>query len=218
MAMNVTNGTLLMRLWVQDTDTTLPGATDAEYLKAINDRYVSWFKIMEKRAKQSVLVTLAANDFTKASSLTNAMEILSVTRDVTSLAPAGMERMEWNELRNLQNYDSTTGTPIRYAAIKSPDDQTWLVATHPVPSGAFTLNAVHTLYPAELTSGQTPILGDAEALWVYRLAASDMALSPIGRPDLREGILAPVPEYVRAKMGVEQKRVDPKRRDETATV
>jgi hypothetical protein len=217
MAMSVANGILLMRQWLQDTDTTLPGGSDADYLLSINERYVSWYRIIEKRAQESELVALAADDYIVDSTLSTACEILSVNRVVSGGRTAGMERMEWNEMRNLQNYDATTGTPIRYAVFKSVAGETWKVATHPVPDGAYTLNAVHTIYPAEMTTSDTPILGDAEALWVYRLAASDMA-SVLGRPDLIQGLLQPIPEYVKGKLGMEQKRQDPKRRDETAIV
>jgi hypothetical protein len=212
MALSVANGILWMREMLQDTDTTLPGATDAEYLRGINDRYVSWHKLMEKRALRSTLVVLAANDFIVTSTLATASDIQSCTRVVSANRTAALERMEWNELRNLQDYDSTTGTPLRYAVFKDTTGETWQVATHPVPDAAYTLNAVHTAYPAVLTTSDTPILGDAEAYWVYRLAAADMA-SILGTPELAESIVAPIPEAVRGKMGVEQKRLDPKRRD-----
>lgn len=217
MAITVANGITFMRQLLEDTDATLQGATDDELVVFINERYTWWWKSMEKRSTESVLIALAQSAFVTNSTLTTAEEVLSVHRVVSGSQTSSMERMEWNELRNLQNYDSTEGTPIRYAVRKSAADQTWVVATHPVPDGAYTLNAVHTSSPATMTSSDTPILGNAECYSVYRLAAYDYAYF-IGRPDKADVILQPLPDQVKAKLGLEQKRQDPKRRDIEARI
>ena len=218
MAMTVANGILWMRQLVRDTDTTLQGLSDTEYLRFINGRYLTIFKA-EKRAKETALFTdLAASSYNTASAINSAEEILNVTRNVDANRRVVLERMEWNELRNLQDYDSTAGTPLRYAAHKRVADGEWQIAFHPIPDVAtYDFNVLHTVSPTELSTASTPVLGDAEAYWMYRLAAADVALV-LGRPDLIDAILQPIPEAFMVKIGMEQKRLDPKRRDETAVV
>lgn len=293
-------GILLARMWAQDTSTTLPGLTDAQYMNLINDRYLTWFKVVEQRAKQVVLLSSSGTSMSAIASaptaggtgytlndvltvtaggtggtvtvsavsvgvvtaltLTTAgsgyttgagkattggtgsgctvsitatgpvalydstcadPEILSVNRSITGGTStdqtAALERMEWNELRNLQNSDTTTGAPTRYALFKNTSSETWSVALHPIPDGTYALNAVVRQYPSALSGTQVPKLGDAEGYWLYRMAAAD-AVVLLGRPELVEGIMGPIPDAIRGKMGVEAKRLDPKRRPEESVL
>lgn len=201
-------GILYARLWVQDTSTTLPGLTDAQYTSLINDRYMSWYKVLEVRAQRiASFQVLASGELEGVASATSIVpEIYELEINLSPL-----ERMEYNEIRALRVSDSTTGTPTRYAAIKDTASEKWLVSYHPIPNGAFTVTALARVYPTALSGTAVPLLGDAESYWLYRLAAADAAIL-LKRPELTEAILSPIPDAIRGKMGVERKRTDPKRR------
>lgn len=207
-------GILVARRWVQDTSTTLPGLTDAEYTSIINDRYMTWFKVIEQRAERiPSFMVLADGTVEGVSSATSIVpEILGLEINLTPL-----ERMEYAELRALRVSDSIKGTPTRYALVKDTASEKWLCSFHPIPNGAFTVTALARVYPTALSGTLVPMLGDAEGYWLYRLAAADAAFL-LKRFELIENILAPIPDAIRGKMGVERKRLDPKRRPEESTV
>lgn len=220
-AIPLDQGITFMRTLLRDTQPTFPGANDTEYALAANESYMSWFKNVEQRAR---LVTLIGGypqgTLTMLSDPTATYpEILSAYRVDTNDANTGavtsyilLERCEWNELIQLQGYDVTQGIPVRYAAFKAAGaSEQWQVALHPVPSGDYEILAAVRVYPTPLSGTDTPDLGEAEGYWMYRIAAATLA-HPIGKPELVEAILQPIPDDIRGKMGVERKRLDPKRR------
>lgn len=214
-ALSVTNGTLQARLWAQDTSTTLPGLTDANYLSIGNDWYMTWYRSIETRASRIASFQVLANG-----ELEGLSSATSVVPDILGLeiALTPLERMEYAELRQLRVKDSTTGTPTRYAMVKDNATEKWLVSYHPIPNGAFTVTALVRVYPIALTTGSdVTVLGDAESYWLWRLVAAD-AVVLLKRPELRDFILAPIPDAIRRKLGVEAKRLDPKRRPDEALV
>lgn len=207
-------GILLARLWARDSSTTLPGLTDAQYASLINDRYMTWYKVIEARALRVASFQVLANG-----ELEGVASATSVHPEVLGLeiALSPLERVEYAELRALRVSDPTTGTPTRYAMVKDTASEKWLVSYHPIPNGAFTVTALVRVYPTALSGTAVPLLGDAESYWLYRLAAADAAFL-IGRPELVEMILSPIPEAIRGKMGVEAKRLDPKRRPQEMVI
>lgn len=214
-ALTLTNGILYARLWAQDVSTTLPGLTDANYTSLFNDRYASWYKVVEQRAVRVASFQVLANGELEgvASATSVVPEILEL-----EIALSPLERMEYPELRALRVSDSTTGTPKRYAAVKDTASEKWLTSYHPIPDGAYTVTALARVYPTALSSGSdVPIVGDAECFWLWRMVAADAAIL-LKRPELVEAILAPIPDNIRGKMAVERKRFDPKRRPEEQVV
>lgn len=207
-APSLDNGILLIRLWTQDTSTTLPGLSDAQYTLLINERYMTYTRLVENRVVRIASFQTLANGTLEAVSTDTSPEILSLEINLTPL-----ERMEYEELRAKRASDSTTGTPTAYAMLKDTATEKWLTSYWRIPNGAFTVTALARAYPAALSGTAVPVLGDADGYWVYRLAAAD-ACPLLGRPELVESILAPIPDNIRGKMGVERARYDPKRRPE----
>jgi hypothetical protein len=203
-------GILYARLWTQDTSTTLPGLTDANYTSLINDRYMTWHRVVEPRVKRIASFQVLANG--EVEGVTSATSIVPEVLGLEiSLTP--LERMEYIELRALRVSDSTTGTPKRYALFKDAASEKWLASYHPIPDGSYTVTALVRDYPTALSGTGTPILGDAESYWLYRFAAADAAIL-LQRPELVEQILAPIPDNIRNLMGAMRGRLDPKRRPE----
>lgn len=206
-ALSVTNGTLHARLWAQDTSTTLRGLTDDNYLSLANEKYMTWYRLVEPRAVRVASFHVLANN--EAESLSSAT---SIQPEILELEIAGvpLEKMELAELRALRISDSTTGTPKRYAAVKDTASEKWLVSYHPIPDGAYTVTALMRVYPTALTTGaDVTSLGDAESYWLWRMVAADAVLL-LKRPELWEPILQPIPDWIRQKMGIERKRLEPK--------
>ena len=205
--LTVTNGTLHARLLAQDTSTTLPGLTDANYLSLANQWYMTWFRTIEQRVERVASFQTLADGTVEATSTGTDPEILGLEIALTPL-----EKMEYEELRALRVKDSTTGTPTAYALVKDTDTQKWLVSYWRIPDAAYTVTALVRSYPTALSAGgDVTILGDAESYWLWALVAAD-AVVLLKRPELRETILAPIPNNIRLKLGVEQVRFDPRRR------
>lgn len=217
-ALTLTNGLLYMRSLLQDSNTSFPAATDTEYTRLINDTYLTWYRNIEIRAgSPSNLVTnLTAGSTLVASETTfTHSEILGAFRDAAGVTVT-LERMSLLEVQVLQELEPTTGPPTRYGAYKRHgNSERWALAFHPIPDTTYTIKAYARIYPTALSAGaDVPELGDAEGYWMYRIAASQVA-QIIGRPEMIEQILAPIPDSIRGLMGVERKRLDPKRRPES---
>jgi hypothetical protein len=229
-ALTVTNGTLFARQLLQDSNTSFPAATDAEYLRAFNDRYMMFYKLVEKRVQLITAVTSVSTTTHLNTSDAGfvAPEIESALLDYQTGYDTPLERMKWNDLQAVIDQDhvaggggggASTGTPYLYAAAKlHGSSEKWSFLIYPLNNAAAVLKCYARVYPTALASGSdVPELGDAEGYWLYRMGAADIA-AIIGRPELVETILAPIPEWIRGKMGVERKREDPKRRPEASVL
>ncbi len=213
-ALNTTDGTTFIRRLCRLTNTSFPGAIDAEILDLINFWYMWWYKIIENRRQLVTMVTATVSGTRTYSTDAGFVypEILSVLRQVGGVPTIGLEKADWNELLELQNRNSTTGAPLRYAAAKlHGSSEKWTVALHPIPDAVYVISANVRVYPTALTAGATPELGEAEAYWMYRLAASDVAFVA-GRDDRCARIEKPIPASIMKKAEIELKRADPKRR------
>lgn len=207
-----------VRTHTQDTSTVSPGNTDAQINEDINRAYYWWYENMEKRVAAEVsIVTYNASSLYEVT--TGAYpEIYSVTASNRPL-----ERMEWNELKELQAADATaSATPTHYALHKSADasggapagKNTWEVALWRIPSGNVNLSAVVRVYPIALSSDtHVPDLGDFEARCVEAIA-SYWAAMRLDRPDLAQTAINFVPQMIQDKLTAERKRLDPLRRPE----
>lgn len=221
-APDLSAGITLIRFWVQDASASLPGVTDAQITLIINEKLITWYRVVEQRGARVSLGTYATGVLEQQTDAAATYpELLNVslgnidasTRDDT------LEKMEWNELQQLQKDSPSQGIPTRYAAFKaSGADQTWTIALHPIPAADYELIAIARTYPTPLSVGtDVPDVGDAESYWVYRLAAADL-VNPLGAPELMDYLLGPIPENIRELMGVSRKRLDPKRRPEESVL
>jgi hypothetical protein len=226
-APSLTNGTLFARQLLQDSNTTFPAATDAEYLRAFNDRYMMWYRLVEKRVQLvTAIAAILAGAGPKISDASFIYpEIESALLDYQAGADSPIARMKWNDLLAIIDQDNiitaggTSGTPNLYAAAKLHGSSgRWSFLFWPIPNGGEVLKCYVRVYPTALAAGaDVPELGDAEGYWLYRMGAADIA-PIIGRPELVETILAPIPDAIRGLMGVERKREDPKRRPEASVL
>jgi hypothetical protein len=226
-ALSLDNGILFVRLLVQDQHATFQGTSDADITKIINDKYMTWYKVIERRVQLVTAITaLSANPTTTSDASFVYPEI-----EATYLSPGSgaldvpLARMKWGDLWGSIAHDvaenggtGNAGTPAMYAAKKLHGSaEKWTFLFWPFGSYTGIVKCDVRVYPTALSGTATPELGDAEGYWLYRIAAADIA-QYIGRPELVEGILAPIPDAIRGKMGVERKRDDPKRRIETSVL
>lgn len=219
-------GILYMRQLLQDSNTNFPGATDAEYTRTVNDRYMMWYKLIERRVQAVTAVTSISTSNVLNTSDAGFIypEIEAVYVDYQSGPDSPLERFNWNDLVAIVEVDQaanagpSAGVPSMYAARRlHGSSEKWQFLLWPLNSITAVLKADVRVMPTALSGTAVPELGDAEGYWLYRIAASDMA-PIVGRPELAEAILAPVPDFIRGKMGVERKRDDPKRRPETSVL
>jgi hypothetical protein len=219
-------GILFIRQLVQDQNSTFQASVDADITTVVNEKYMSWYKFVERRVQYVTAVTL-----TSSSTPVNTSDAGFIYPEIESMFISGLSqlpdqplpRMKWGDLWSLVQHDVdengglSSGLPEFYAAAKlHGSSEKWSILVWPCGSGVL-LKAHVRVYPTALSGSAVPELGDAEGYWLYRIAAADVA-QYIGRPELVEGILAPIPDDIRGKMGVERKRDDPKRRVETSVL
>lgn len=218
-------GILYMRQLLQDQNANFYAATDTEYTRLVNDKYMTWYKNIERRTQRVTAVTTVSTATHLNTSDAGFIypEIEQALLDYQVGPDSALERVKWNDLWSaielgVQLGTTTQGTPTRYAAHKlHGSSEKWEFLLYPLCNVAATLKAEVRVYPTALSGANVPELGDAEGYWLYRLAAADLA-PIIGRPEMVAEILRPIPESVQGKMVVERKRDDPKRRPETSVL
>lgn len=205
----------LIDLWLRDLDTApSQGMTDAQKTSIINDVYIRYSRFVERRAKLVTLLSSALADFQNYTTDANTgyPELLAVEH-AGATARKPLKRMDWDELRALQDRDLNAGIqgdPTHYAAIKQEAvSDRWLMAFLPVPNVAFTIYALVQGEPTALSGTAVPDLSAADAYLMYRLSAVECG-SILGYDSEYLGrLLRPVPEDIQRKMGVEVERFKP---------
>lgn len=206
-----------VRLFVQDTDTTVSTAwTDAQITTFIN-LAVRWlYENYEKRVKY---VTLIADWDTgvyqkDGDAATVYPEILEVSLVATGSADLPLIPLEWSELRYRQQIDNATGTPSHYAKLKyggaavgSGLQNLWKFALHPIPSADNNvLKGVVRDYPVALSADADIVdLGDFEAQ-LAEIIAAIFAAPRMGRPELAEDLMGLLPKLIQDKLDTHRSR------------
>lgn len=207
-----------IRRRVNDTDTTVsPGLSDASYTALYNQAYYWWYENMEKRLD---FVNVRAS--WTSGIATFASDAAAIQPEYHSLLwnnSRVLERMEWNEVLELQRLFPTNATPQAIALQKQTggagtSENRWFLALWPIPNATAAVEAYTRIYPTALSAdADTPDLGDFEALCVENIAAY-WAATLLDYPDLAQMALQMLPQLAQSKLTAERKRLDPLRRPE----
>lgn len=220
-------GILYARQLLQDSNANFPGASDTEYTRSINNRYMWMYKYLIKRTQVVTAITNAST--TGLPVITGDAgfiypEIEEAYIDPASGTDTPLERWRWDDLYAFVGFDGavnsgwTVGTPELYAANRlHGSSEKWEFILWPIANDTMAMKARVRVMPTALSGSAVPELDDAQGYLLYQMAAYDIA-PIIGRPELAEGILSSVPDNVRGMMVAEGKRMDPKRRPESSVL
>lgn len=222
------------RRLVVDTSSTDPAAADAVYTARLNENYVRYCAVVDRRFQAMAATTSGAYMVAAQSSTTltptNIAEIGQVfwtiggpdesTPTSSNITLTPLERVSWDYYIRTRgplntNLPDQAGTPEFYAVRRVATDTDanigkWELGVWPPPGALSYFPMYVRLTPALLSSSSDKMdLSDEATWWVVRLAAADIA-NMIGEDDaFIARILAPVPQQILESMGVKATGVRP---------
>lgn len=207
----VANMKAIAQTLVLDTGTTNPGLSATDWLVLLNDALFMYAEMFPHVLPMSGLVgTLSLTSGQSGGTLTlNALT--ASDRDITSAfvrGASGCERAELTDLLRLIATDTTIGVPSRWALFSSGPGlaaTSWVytLKTWPLADAAYSIDFYGSMHPVTLTgdSDYTPFQ-EPEARTIARIAAVEAARL-LGRPgDFIAGVAGPLPDQIRAKLGL----------------
>jgi hypothetical protein len=225
-----------VRTLILDLSTTEPTWSDAQILTRWNEKYLRWVEVIERRVQwanaSTMGWTLADGVSSDASDLKDIIEIERVffegtdIGNLSSTAGTLMEHVkELDDILRLLKDEPAKGTPAKYAIYRETSDTPaqvgpMRVIIHPPSNGTSYLSAMVRRYrtPIDTSTVTTPDVTETAAYTICRLVAAELAQAMGRDREFVDNILAPVPDEVRASMGVilrnQQRRT---RREEEAT-
>ncbi|HTF39005.1 MAG TPA: hypothetical protein VK754_00235 [Propionibacteriaceae bacterium] len=199
-----------VRLYIQDTDTTVSSAfTDAQLTTFINAALMWWYENNEKRVKSvTAIATLSANSFEADGDATFLYpEILGAYGVISGSNVYPLRRLGWNDVKARQNNDTIVGQPVYYAAVKygagavsASSQNKWRFAFWRIPSGSWTITSIVRDYPVALSTGADICdVGDFEGKCIEIIAAI-LAAPRMNRPELAEDLMGLLPKLIQDKL------------------
>lgn len=192
------------RLYSMDTDTTDPALTDAQWTMLVNKAYQDFMALFPDLLVDTVgSVTLVNGTYKYTLNNLTGKRFRDLTiAENTTNGDVPIERASFEELLSLVG-QQTNIIPRSWAATRSSSDMTsWTIYFVPTPTSTPVITFRGHVQPQDLTSGQSPICGDAECHWIAGVAAARGARL-IGRPyDFVQNIIADLPQFLQAEMFV----------------
>ena len=178
-----------IRFLIRDTDTATPSVSDARVNSAFNNAYVQFKAASEDRTYEydatSLGTTVSAGDLHVLTSDTQVQEIPAMYRatGATSFDGPELERVEIEEIIELQNSDATQAAPTRYAISRYQKQVAnasvagrFYIWLHPIPDDTYYIAAHVRLYVAQLTAdSHLPDCTDEEQAAIELEAAANLA-------------------------------------------
>lgn len=200
-----------VRLFIQDTDTTVsPAFTDAQLTTFINAALMWWYENNEKRIKAvTALASVTAGAFEQDGDATFLYpEIFGLHLDASGIPGVfPLDRIGWNEIKLRQTRNETTSEPRFYAALKyggaavsAAAQNKWKFAFYPIPGSGFSATAIVRDYPVALSAGADICdVGDFEGKCIEIIAAI-FAAPRMGRPELAQDLMGLLPKMIQDKL------------------
>lgn len=201
-----------VRLYIQDTDTTVSASfTDAQLTTFINAALMWWYENNEKRVKRVTLIADWDLGVTQKDGDATCIypEILQVEVSVGGVTNI-LEPKPWGDIAYRQNsgFFAETGGALFYAAIKygaagvgAAAQNLWRFALYPIPDvNNNVLTGLVRDYPVALSAGADICdVGDFEGKCI-EIIASILAAPRMGRPELAEDLMGLLPKLIQDKL------------------
>lgn len=186
----------------------------------LNEIYLRYaHTILAERSKSlGGVATFASGDYVINSTVTGIIELQSLE----AAAPGtGGEHSSSNRLKPIEkddfyaviadaeNFAGTNSTvPLRWGAVKLQDSLHWRVAIFPPASGSVVVYGWGRAEVTPLAADGDPVdMNDIDAMNLTRLLAAQIMDINGDSPDDIQGVIAPVSQTIREKMGFIQRQV-----------
>ena len=204
---------------VIDTNASNPGLAAADWLILLNDAMHSYAEMFpDNIALSGVLVShsIALNDKSVPMSFVPGTPIM---RSITGVFLRGVGAMQSSPVLDIlrkQALQPTVGTPTEYGFISSAPGTAATALAYtmyiwPIADASYTADVYGTVQPPSLTGdSDTSVFQDTDCRVIARMAAVE-ACRLLGRtPAFTQTVASPLPDRVRAHMGVAAREVVPR--------
>lgn len=207
---------------VMDTSTTNPGLSSTDWLVLLNDALFAYAAAFPNLLELTGLLgTATTSSGTQLSTLTLNATTTSV-RSITNAfirSTQDLQRAEFMDLLRRATKEPTQSIPTHYAIVSAVSSAPGVASTShvysvrwwPIPDATYSVDFYGNVQPVTLTgdSDYTPFQ-EAEARTIARMAAVEAARL-LGRSQaFVQGVAAPLPDEIKAAMGLQQIETRPK--------